>query len=266
MIRLIDILKVQGIELGSYKIHLATTGSTSPLEAYLQNKFKEWQEDQNGKNFQCEMNVALIYLSDDRWIFAGVYTVLGVTGEKPKCKYSTELLPGQGDLVGRIIVGYKRKFRNSYIWGEKYGSELKVTKLLELPYAIEEFKGYNKVQISHRKLQMIVQSCEESWRSSLSSVNGVYHILDNKTGKAYVGSAYGTDGIWGRWCLYSGNGLGKNKELHALLEEKGASYADNFQYAILEIADPSVTNEQLIHRENHWKKVLRTREFGYNLN
>ena len=41
MILLIDILKVQGIALGSHKIHLATPGSTSPLEAYLQGTFKE---------------------------------------------------------------------------------------------------------------------------------------------------------------------------------------------------------------------------------
>jgi hypothetical protein len=40
MIRLIDILKGQGAALAHYKIHLATAGSTSPLEVYLQAKLK----------------------------------------------------------------------------------------------------------------------------------------------------------------------------------------------------------------------------------
>ena len=74
------------------------------------------------------------------------------------------------------------------------------------------------------------------------------------------------NGIWGRWCSYSENGHGDNKELKALLEEKGGAYADNFQYAILEIADPLDTKEQVIERENHWKDVLLSRTFGYNSN
>jgi hypothetical protein len=35
---------------GRYKIHLATTGSTSPMEAYWQGTFKKWREEQNAKN------------------------------------------------------------------------------------------------------------------------------------------------------------------------------------------------------------------------
>lgn len=71
MIRLIDILEAQGIPLGHYKLHLATTGKSSPLHAYWQGRFKEWQEDQNGRNFQCESVLALIHRANDRWLFGG---------------------------------------------------------------------------------------------------------------------------------------------------------------------------------------------------
>ena len=208
----------------------------------------------------------MIYIGDDRWLFVGVYRVLSVEGTESKFRYKTELLPRQDDLVGRIVVRYKREFRSSYIWGHKYGSQLEVAKLLELPFAIENFKGYNKVRLLHKNLKMIVHSSEESWRSALSSVSGVYLIMDSETGKGYVGSAYGEGGIWRRWCHYADKGHGDNAELIALLEEKGTSYAEHFQYAVLEIADPLDTKEQVLARENHWKEVFMSRKFGYNSN
>lgn len=113
---------------------------------------------------------------------------------------------------------------------------------------------------------MIVHRSEASWRSALSSVGGVYLIMDKKTGKAYVGSAYGEDGIWQRWCCYADTGHGWNAELIELLEAKGISYAEHFQYAILEIADPLDSKEQVCEREDHWKDVLLSRNFGYNSN
>jgi hypothetical protein len=263
MIRLIDILKVQGIALGHYKIHLAT-GSISP---YFQGKFKEWQEAQNGKNFECETVIALIQRGGDRWLFGGVYRILGVhKGVKQPFQYETELLPGQDDLVGRIIVKFKREFRAAYIWGTKYGDQLEVAEILDSPLSIEEFEGFNKVRLKHTELKVIVQKQEPSWRSVLSSVSGVYLIMDTATGKAYVGSAYGSGGIWQRWCAYAGTCHGGNVELKALLETTSADYSDHFEYSILEIADPLATKEQVLDRESHWKDILMSRTFGYNSN
>jgi hypothetical protein len=262
MIRLIDILKAQGIALGRYKVHLATPGNTSPLEAYLEGTFKDWQEEQNGKNFECDTVIGLIHRGGDRWLFAGVYRILGNEVAKSGFKYKTELLPGQEDLIGRIVVKYKRVFRHPYIWGDKYGSQLEVVKLLELPFAVQDFEGFNKVRISHKILKQIIRN--ESWQAALSSVKCVYLIVDRKTGKAYVGSAYGKGGIWERWCCYGDTDHGHNVKLINLLEVEGPTYAENFQYAILEIADPLDTDKQVLERETHWKEVLMSREHGYN--
>ena len=62
MIQLIDLIKQAGFELGSYKIHCATGRSPTPLEAFYEGDFKEWQEYQNMKNFQCDHVVSLILL------------------------------------------------------------------------------------------------------------------------------------------------------------------------------------------------------------
>ena len=94
----------------------------------------------------------------------------------------------------------------------------------------------------------------------------MYVITDNSTGKQYVGSAYGGDGIWSRWCAYAKNGHGGNAELRLLLQDEGAAHADNFQYSILEVCDLNTSDDFIIGRESHWKTVLRTREYGLNSN
>ena len=268
MIKLVDLLQMQGISLGKYKIHLAT-GGPSLWESYWQGRFKEWQEQQRGKNFECETVIGLIQLPDatDRWLFAGAYRVVGRhEGNSTRFHYVTELLSGQDDLIGRIVVKYKKPFRNSYIWGHTYGDQLGIAQVLDLPLSIGEFCGYNNVRLSHAKLRVIVQKREPSWWSALSNVGGVYLIMDTAAGKAYVGSAYGSGGIWQRWCVYADVCHGNNFELKALLREKGEQYADNFQYSVLEIADPQATLEQVLERECHWKNVLMSRQFGYNSN
>src|ERR1700722_9064626 len=96
MIRLVDLLTLQGITLEDYKIHLATGVNSPPLDAYLAGSFKEWQEEQTQKNFECVMVLSLIYLAGDRWLFTGVYRILGVQpGQKIAFLYRTELIPGQ---------------------------------------------------------------------------------------------------------------------------------------------------------------------------
>ncbi len=106
---------------------------------------------------------------------------------------------------------------------------------------------------------MTQSSSNFSWVSALSSVNGIYLIKDKKVGKLYVGSAYGEDGIFGRWSAYSQNGHGGNKELKDL-------DPTNFEFSILEITPPTSSVDEVIQRENRWKIKLGTREFGLNSN
>ncbi len=209
----------------------------------------------------------MIHLGGDRWLFAGVYRVIDVqAGQTTAFKYATELLPGQADLIGRIIVRYKREYRASYIWGHKYGDELEVAEIRDSPLSIGLFPGYNNVRMSHAELSLLVSKEEPSWKAALSSVGGIYLITDTMVGKLYVGSACGEGGIWQRWRAYAETGHGNNTELRVLLTQQGTKYADNFQYSILEIADLQDSVEEICARECHWKNVLLSREFGYNAN
>ena len=91
----------------------------------------------------------------------------------------------------------------------------------------------------------------------------MYLIVDTKTGKKYVGSAYGDNMLLGRWRNYIANGHGGNKLLKSLDFEY---IKENFKYSILEIFKSSIDDE-IINRESFWKEVLLTRaDFGYNGN
>ena len=95
---------------------------------------------------------------------------------------------------------------------------------------------------------------------------GIYVIADAKTGKFYVGSATGDEGIWSRWCSYATTGHGGNKDIRALLRHKGTDYVQQFCFGILEIADTHASATDILRRESHWKELLQTREHGYNAN
>jgi hypothetical protein len=88
---------------------------------------------------------------------------------------------------------------------------------------------------------------------------GIYYIVDPSDGRGYVGSAYGTDNILGRWLSYGVPGHGGNKELR----KRDPS---NFQFSILQRVSPDMQADEVIQLEQTWKTRLHTREFGLNEN
>ncbi|MFC2629685.1 MAG: GIY-YIG nuclease family protein, partial [Lancefieldella rimae] len=69
------------------------------------------------------------------------------------------------------------------------------------------------------------------------------------------------------WSDYAGDGHGGNKELKRLVESVGLDYVrKNFQYTILENYNARVDDDYVRVRESYWKKVLCSRNFGYNDN
>lgn len=65
--------------------------------------------------------------------------------------------------------------------------------------------------ISYYDLKRKIDNSDD-WCRALRSHKGVYLITDKNTGKQYVGSAYGEDGIFGRWVVYLTSGYDKNFE------------------------------------------------------
>ena len=270
MIKLIDLINLSGITIGHFKIHCATGMKTSPLEAFFEGKFKEWQESQNQRNFQCDQILSLIHINKNKWLFAGIYSVHGFKerkeGKRIRYYYSTKELPGLEHLVGHAIIKFDKNFRASYLVGKKHSDNLLVAEIRDQRMSVGDFPGYNSVLLSYRLLCTIVREELPSWKSALCNVAGIYIIVDTKTGKQYVGSAYGGDGIWHRWVRYTKDGHGGNKEIRDLLKIKGREYSSNFQFSVIEVCDLNSNNDYIISRESHWKGVLLTREFGLNKN
>ena len=175
---------------------------------------------------------------------------------RPTCK----------ELDGRLIIRFRRPGRQSYLLGKTWARQLEVDAIRPRKLEIAEFPGYPSVFLTKRQLDLIVKRRVASWKSALASVGGVYLITDAQTGKLYVGSATGDEGIWSRWCEYSETGHGGNRDLRALLREQGAAYVQNFRFGILEIADTHAGVNDILRRESHWKELLQTREHGYNAN
>lgn len=267
MLGFIQIFPEITTELNKYKVHLATgKKENNPIYAFYRDEFKEWQEWQSQKNFEREYILSFIYYAPDQWLYAGIYRSISCQYLEDHYQYETELLDIGFDLVGRLIIGFKKDFRASYILLEKHYQNFHVSEILKERIAVEKFHGYENVNISFDHLKTIISNGESTWKTALNSVKGVYLITDTENGKQYVGSAYGEDAFWSRWEQYITNGHGGNVELRQLLEEKGETYVKNFQFSILEVRAFITSDEEIIERENHWKNVLLTREFGYNKN
>ncbi len=270
MIKLIDLIRLAGLELRDFKIHCATWTGHTLLETFFDGSFKQWQEQQNRKNFECQHILSLIHLGGDQWLFAGVYVVEGVARGKWKealCyQYSTRETEGLEHLTGKVIVQFKKACRASYLRGDKYTDRLVVAEIRPQRMTIGDFPGFNSVLLSYPMLKTVVRESNPSWRAGLANVAGVYLIADTSDGRLYVGSAYGGHGIWQRWAAYAKSGHGGNRELRDLLREKGKAHAQHFQFSLLEICDLNSSNDYVIARESHWKTVLQSREFGLNSN
>lgn len=216
--------------------------------------------------------IGFIRIHDDYWLMTGIVKVVKDNGlAKPA---TAEYLSKKYNF--RLVVRFHKYFRNGIVLAKNIIDKLEVIEVWNPDKTLDDktFPGYKNVSVSYRKLKKKLESPE--WRTALSCRKDVYLITDQRTGKLYVGSAYGTNGILGRWETYVKSGYDKhevengkypNKKLQELVTEKGLSYIqDNFQYSILETFTDDVSDEYIIGRESWWKEALHSREFGYNAN
>ena len=90
-------------------------------------------------------------------------------------------------------------------------------------------------------------------------------ILDTFTGNQYIGSAYGSKGIWQRWTDYSKSKHGGNKKLIQLCKND-TNYHKNFQYTILQSLPSNLSKKEVIKIENLYKVKFGTKSHGLNEN
>lgn len=180
-------------------------------------------------------------------------------------RHNTAEVEGFEDLSGRLVVDWGKGTRS---WAQNLDSagNKPVSEILPANYVME-FPGFYEVVLSFPQLRKLVNNPEANreWHRMLSSVSGVYVILDSKTGDQYIGSAYGKDGLWGRWRSYAKNPSGGNKLLKELLSRRPDAASD-FQFSILRVLEPGCTRDDVIRQEVLTKTKLGTRAFGLNGN
>ena len=145
-------------------------------------------------------------------------------------------------------------------------TEKEVVEILPTGY-VADFPGYLDFVITYDELVGIISNptAHREWHRMLAAVAGIYLIVDSVTGFQYVGSAYGEEGILGRWTEYSKHPDGGNEKLRELITDK-KGYESNFCFTILHILPKTLTMNQVIKYEVQYKKKLGTRAFGLNSN
>jgi hypothetical protein len=239
------------------------------------NKFLQYQREQAKDVFKgVDYIVSFIGEQGTLSRFVGVYRVIigrrlkgkkeSVDGGTHQYVYQIEEVSGFEDLKERVIVDWGGSARAWHQWLSNRKEVIEIQPSLRY----KQFTDYFNFILDFKELQEIVrnQNKYNSWKRMLSATKGVYLISDSKSGKLYVGSAYGDDGIWGRWKKYVlTNGHGENKRLKELLNID-KNYATNFSFSILTLLPKTITPDQAIETERLFKRKLGTNSFGHNGN
>lgn len=258
-----------------WKLHLACwNGDENPLDVFVRSReawdgWNSWRS--NRDDFSRDYILAFMdfYPQGGTWLFGGAYEVLDRRPVNEAHSYKIRALAAWEPYVGRLKVRLRRPGRLKAFNLENHYADLQVCELLPEVYTGEAFVGYDDINIGFNALEAIYAIQKADWKAALEHAKGVYLITDHGNGKRYVGSAYGTTGLWARWGCYVATGHGFNDELTRLIDEKGMDYARaNFSLALLEHRTPKTDDGVIIARECYWKEVMLSRHsaYGYNRN
>lgn len=259
-IRLNDIWPIP--EPREYKLHFARWNrKNQPLDVWVRDR-AEWQTWQEYRPARNDFNRPLIfsvihfYHEPDTWLFGGIFRVLDRHPER----YDVELIDKAAEFLGRLKIRSDYRQRATRVNFENHYDQFEVAEILGEPYSGRAFPGFEDVDLSFEELEGLVRKGRPDWRSALQSVKGVYLISDVVTGKRYVGSAYGDQGVCSRWCSYVDSGHGGNVELRELMKDAGPEhFRASLRFALLETRSNAVPDDVILGREAFWKRILLTR-------
>ena len=178
-----------------------------------------------------------------------------------KMFYELEHIDLLKEYEGRLLIEWGN---SALAWAQKATIEKPIVAIQDK----RAFSGYENFILTYDELKEIVKdpTAYESWHTALSSVKAIYLIVDRENGRQYVGSAYGKDGLLGRWAHYVDSLHGDNKLMKELLCNYPQRYK-YFQFSILQLLPKTATPDDVIHTETLWKKKLLTYEpIGMNAN
>lgn len=269
-----DLLHLNQSDLDRAKVKFNQyNGEIEPMEVYLRNPddvnttWLFWRAKRRYFNVG-EIAVCLFQLSWNTWLLSTIKKVTRELGVNDGVNYDGEELVDYIPYYGRVIVKYRKTHQTQVVYAKNIIDDLVVEQILPSIFDGVDFPGYDKVRLSYEQLSTIVQNHKKDWVAALENQKAVYLITDKFSGKQYVGSAYGENGmLLQRWSNYVDNGHGGNKLLKEIVDDSGFDYVkENFQYAILENYNARVDKHIILERESWWKETLGSRAFGLNAN
>lgn len=279
MLGILELLRTRGLDTDArVKLVRHQDKRYDVLELERKGLLELYQSYQSRPVFECDYIVSFIGLENSLARLHGVYRV----GERLKASerplaadfeypgfappnghfYELSGVPGFEDVIGRVVIAWG----GSPLAWHQWLKNKEVIEVLPVGY-VREFPGYLDFTLTFDDLAAIVKNpqAHREWHRMLSTVAGVYLIVDTKTGKQYVGSAYGEKGILGRWKRYADTGHGGNSQLLDICATN-PQYARQFQFTILQTLPRTLTRAEVIAYVVLYKTKLGSRAFGLNSN
>lgn len=241
-------------------------GEEEPIDTYLDDpnaSVDTWLNWRGQRKVLSVGQTALLFmrLPDGCYLLTAVRKVVADTGVPNSHAYTTEDIPEFLPYCGRIVIlPPDPPIGMTYIqFYQSVVDRLFVHEILPEQYSGSKFPGVNNIRISLSEIRALDTRKRLDWINALNHQKGVYLITDKKTGKKYVGSAYGAEGLWQRWLAYCyTGGHGGNVELIKLLKQDENYGVKNFEFAVLETFGSATPDQAILEREQWWKETLRT--------
>lgn len=268
-IKLNDILRLDNVGNVKIRFNLMFAQNWNPIELFkngdlttmLEGHYWNYNKNKSYKEGQITIGLVKIKPNEDLWLLFHIGKVTKDLNVLNGVGYEFEELDEYEKFFGRLIVKYKNKVQTMIRNAESVIEDCYVSQILPDTFDNDIFPGYEKVNISWSEMKRVLE--KDTWKTALQNQKGIYLLTDMSNGKMYVGSAYGENMILGRWRAYIKTGHGGNVTLKQLNFDH---IKQNFKYSILEIYKSTTDDQIIINRENWWKHVLLSREFGYNEN
>ncbi|MEN3976916.1 GIY-YIG nuclease family protein [Emcibacter sp. SYSU 3D8] len=184
----------------------------------------------------------------------GMYGFSENDGREHVLWFDLALTDFYADWKGKLIVGWPPPERSW--WRRSHRNVMPVLAVLEQSALDAAMPEWDQIDLSWEELAVLPMR----WQDILRQWRGIYLIFDQSDGKSYVGSAYGSSNLLGRWLSYAASGHGGNR----LLRQRDPR---NFRFTILQRASPDLEAEEVIRLEGTWKERLHTRApWGLNDN
>lgn len=268
-IKLNDILRLENLANVKIRFNLMFAQNWNPIELFkngdistmLDGQYWNYNKNKSYKEGQVTVGLVKIKPKEDLWLLFHIGQVTKDLNILNGVGYEYRALPEFEKYVGRLIIKFKNKAQTMIRNAESVIDDCFVSQILPDTFDSDLFPGYEKVNISWDEMKRVLE--KDNWKTALQNQKGVYLLTDKSNGKMYVGSAYGENMILGRWKAYAATGHGGNVGLKKLTFNH---IKENFKYSILDIYKSTTDDQIIIGRENWWKDVLQSRQFGYNEN